>query len=123
MFEEQRQGYIRYLQDAMREIREEAGLSQEDLAEKMDCSATTIHRYESGKSIPSFDTLFLFAALMNVPLERLTPDYRATQSALEQQTRFTLLTKENKQVVMTTMNTLINGLIENQHKTARNHMN
>lgn len=123
MFEEQRKDYIQYLQEAMREIREEAGLSQEDMAEKMDCSATTIHRYESGKSIPSFDTLFLFAALMNVPLERLTPDYRAAQSALEKQTRFTLLTKENKQVVMSTMNTLINGLIESQHKITKNRLN
>lgn len=122
MFEEQRQGYIRYLQDAMREIREEAGLSQEDLAEKMDCSATTIHRYESGKSIPSFDTLFLFAALMNVPLDRLTPDYRAAQSALEQQTRFNLLNEENKRVVISTMNTLINGMVESQHKSARNRL-
>ena len=123
MFEEQRKDYIQYLQEAMREIREAAGLSQEDMAEKMDCSATTIHRYESGKSIPSFDTLFLFAALMNVPLERLTPDYRAAQSALEKQTRFTLLTKENKQVVMSTMNTLINGLIESQHKITKNRLN
>ena len=123
MFEEQRKEYIRYLQDAMREIREEAGMSQEDFAERMDCSATTIHRYESGKSIPSFDTLFLFAALMNVPLERLTPDYRAAQSALEQQTRFSLLTNENKQLVISTMNTLINGLIDNQLKGARNRPN
>lgn len=85
-----------------------------EIAEKMDCSATTIHRYESGKSIPSFDTLFLFAALMNVPLDRLTPDYRAAQSALEQQTRFNLLNEENKRVVISTMNTLINGMVRGQ---------
>lgn len=115
MIEEQRREYIRYLQDSMREIREEAGLSQEDVAERMDCSLLTIHRYESGKSIPPVDAVFLFASVMNIPLERLTPDHHLSEKALEEQTRFSLLTPENKKIVLSTMNTLVNSLIDNQY--------
>lgn len=116
VFEEQRRMYIDYLQNAMREVREEAGLSQEELAERLDCSNSTIYRYESGKSVPTCDVLFLFAALMNIPLERLTPEKRVVQRSLIQQTRFTLLTQENQKLVVDTMNTMIDGLIELQQR-------
>lgn len=115
MFEEQRQGYARYLQDAMREVREEAGLSQDDIAEKMACSSQTIHRYESGKSIPPADALLLFAALTNTPLERFSPNYREALNSLEEQTRFSLLSAENKKIVIATMNTLVNSLVDAQN--------
>lgn len=115
MFEEQRQEYAHYLQDVMREVREEAGLSQDDLAEKMSCSTQTIHRYESGKSIPPADALLLFAAITNTPLERFTPDFREAQNSLEEQTRFSLLSAENKKIVLATMNTLVNSLVSTQN--------
>ena len=115
MFEEQRQGYAHYLQDAMREVREEAGLSQDDLAERMSCSTQTIHRYESGKSMPPADALLLFAAITNTPLVRFTPDFREAQNSLEEQTRFSLLTAENKKIVLATMNTLVNSLVSAQN--------
>lgn len=118
MFEEQRQRYAQYLQDAMREVREEAGLSQEEVAERMDCSVITIHRYESGKVIPPADALFLFAAIMNVPMERLTPDHKMMQNSLEQQTRFSLLSPANKKIVLSTMNTLVNSLFDSQNNGA-----
>ena len=115
MFEEQRQEYAHYLQDVMREVREEAGLSQDDLAEKMSCSTQTIHRYESGKSIPPADALLLFAAITNTPLERFTPDFREAQNSREEQTRVSLLAAENKKIVLATMNTLVNSLVSTQN--------
>lgn len=118
MFEEQRQRYAQYLQDAMREVREEAGISQDELAEMLSCSTPTIHRYENGKSVPPADALFLFAALADVPLERFSPDYQDEQNMLQVKTRFSLLSPENKKIVLSTMDTLVNSLIESQNMCA-----
>ena len=118
MLEEQRQRYAQYLQDAMREVREEAGISQDELAEMLSCSTPTIHRYENGKSVPPADALFLFAALADVPLERFSPDYQDEQNILREKTRFSLLSQENKKIVLSTMDTLVNSLIESQNMCA-----
>lgn len=118
MFEEQRQRYAQYLQDAMREVREEAGISQDELAEMLSCSTPTIHRYENRKSVPPADALFLFAALADVPLERFSPDYQDEQNILREKTRFSLLSQENKKIVLSTMDTLVNSLIESQNMCA-----
>ena len=118
MFEEQRQRYAQYLQDAMREVREEAGISQDELAEMLSCSTPTIHRYENGKSVPPADALFLFAALADVPLERFSPDYQDEQNMLQEKTRFSLLSTENKKIVISTMDTLGYSLIESQNMCA-----
>ena len=118
MFEEQRQRYAQYLQDAMREVREEAGISQDELAEMLSYSTPTIHRYENGKSVPPADALFLFAALADVPLERFSPDYQDEQNMLQEKTRFSLLSPENKKIVLSTMDTLVNSLIESQYMCA-----
>ena len=118
MLEEQRQRSAQYLQDAMREVREEAGISQDELAEMLSCSTPTIHRYENGKSVPPADALFLFAALADVPLERFSPDYQDEQNMLQEKTRFSLLSPENKKIVLSTMDTLVNSLIESQNMCA-----
>ena len=118
MFEEQRQRYAQYLQDAMREVREEAGISQDELAEMLSCSTPTIHRYENGKCVPPADALFLFGALADVPLERFAPDYQDEQNILREKTRFSLLSQENKKIVLSTMDTLVNSLIESQNMCA-----
>lgn len=49
------------LASAMIEARSRAGLTQEELAEKMDTSQSAIARMESGRSIPSGNTLKRFA--------------------------------------------------------------
>lgn len=49
------------LASAMIEARSRAGLTQEELAEKMETSQSAIARMESGRSIPSGNTLKRFA--------------------------------------------------------------
>jgi transcriptional regulator with XRE-family HTH domain len=49
------------LASAMIEARSRAGLTQEELAEKMETSQSSIARMESGKAIPSGRTLKRFA--------------------------------------------------------------
>lgn len=49
------------LASAMIEARTRAGLTQEELAEKMETSQSAIARIESGRSIPSGNTLKRFA--------------------------------------------------------------
>ncbi|MFM9943039.1 MAG: multiprotein-bridging factor 1 family protein [Hyphomicrobiaceae bacterium] len=49
------------LSSAMIEARSRAGLTQEELAAKMDTSQSAIARMESGRSIPSGSTLKRFA--------------------------------------------------------------
>lgn len=49
----------------IRSIREKRGLSQEQLAEKMNISRSTISKIESGKFNCSIDYLSKFAAFLN----------------------------------------------------------
>ncbi len=52
----------------VKHYRELAGLTQEQLAEKCDCSAQTISGTETGYSFPSSKTLFNIAFALNIPL-------------------------------------------------------
>ena len=54
--------------DQLRKAREAAGLSQEELAERLDVSYMTIHRFESGKRMPSIDLIFRFMEATNTSI-------------------------------------------------------
>lgn len=51
--------------------RKQAGLTQEQLAEKCDCSKQTISGTETGYSFPSSKILFNLSKILNVPLMHL----------------------------------------------------
>ena len=51
------------------ELREGAGLSQEQLAEQIDCSAQTISNYENDRYSIPVDKALKFAKLFKVPLD------------------------------------------------------
>jgi predicted ATPase/transcriptional regulator with XRE-family HTH domain len=51
----------------LKERRKGLGLTQKDLAERVDCSAVTIEKIESGERKPSGQVAELLAACMNVP--------------------------------------------------------
>lgn len=51
------------------EARMQCGLSQEDLAEIMDTSQSTVARLESGKTLPSMRTLKRFAEATNSEIQ------------------------------------------------------
>ncbi len=51
--------------------RKSAGLTQEELAEKCECSKQTISGTETGYSFPSSKVLFSLSKVLNVPLMNL----------------------------------------------------
>ena len=49
--------------------RKRAGMSQEDLAERLHVSRQTISKWETGQSLPSAETLMALASALGTPLD------------------------------------------------------
>ena len=52
-------------------LRKRAGMSQSQLAEKLNVSPSAVGMYEQGRRVPSVDLLILLARLFNVSLDYL----------------------------------------------------
>lgn len=59
----------------VKQARLNAGLTQEELAEKANMSSSFISRLENGKILPSIKKLLMLADIMNVGLEDLLRDF------------------------------------------------
>lgn len=57
--------------DELIKLRKENNLTQQQLADKLGLSRSTIGMYEKGKREPNFETLELIADFFNVRMERL----------------------------------------------------
>lgn len=55
----------------LKELREHKGLTQKDLASKLNLTQSTIAYYESGKKLPTVDTLLSLAKYFNVSTDFL----------------------------------------------------
>ena len=55
----------------IKELRNELGLSQGELAEKVYITREAISKWENGKSIPTYDSLLTLASLFNVSIDEL----------------------------------------------------
>ena len=53
---------------ALREVREAAGLSKRDLAERIGCDASFMTHIESGRRKPSLETLEQISNVLSVPV-------------------------------------------------------
>ena len=62
------------LNEKIKKYRKEAGLSQEDLANKIYVSRTLITKYESGSAFPTQENLEKIAIALNVKVENLLSD-------------------------------------------------
>ena len=60
--------------EKINQLRKEKGWSQAKLAQKLDINTRNISLYESGKSIPSSDTVHKLAALFNISIDYLFND-------------------------------------------------
>ena len=60
--------------EKIHQLRKERGWSQAKLAQKLDINTRNISLYESGKSLPSTDTVHKLAALFNVSTDFLFND-------------------------------------------------
>lgn len=57
--------------DKLKEARKEAGLSQEQLAEKMSVSRSAVAKWETNKGMPDIENLKSMAQLLNVSIDYL----------------------------------------------------
>jgi transcriptional regulator with XRE-family HTH domain len=64
-----------YMGEKIRQAREEEGLSQQELAEKIYKRRPALSDYENGKAVVNSDTLALLAYYLNKPLEYFYPLY------------------------------------------------
>jgi transcriptional regulator with XRE-family HTH domain len=60
--------------DKLLDLRKKAGLSQEELGNKLDISRQTISKWEMGKSTPELDKLVSLSEIFNVSLDELVKD-------------------------------------------------
>ena len=60
--------------EIIRSARIKKGWTQEDLAERIHSTSKTIQRIESGKVKPRSSTLLTLALVLDLPLDRLTPE-------------------------------------------------
>ena len=64
-----------YMGDAIKQAREEAGMSQEELAEMIYRRRATLSDIETGKADVDAGTLWLLSAYLKKPLSYFYPDY------------------------------------------------
>ncbi len=55
-------------------LRKQAGLSQEDLADKLDVSRQAVHKWETGQSRPDLDNMKILSMLYSVSIDNLLDD-------------------------------------------------
>ena len=96
----------------MKFYRNQASLSQAELAEKCNVSNGTIGNIECGITKPSFDLIFIIATALNISAEAL---FRNTEDKSNNEIRFTkkqiLKIKESvNNVVITAINTAVENL-------------
>lgn len=56
------------------ELREKAGMTQPELAEKMNVEPNSVHRYEKGERQMNLHTAYEASVALGVPMEKLIPD-------------------------------------------------
>jgi len=62
-----------YIGGQVKTLRKQSGLTQADLGEKIGRTAEAISNVETGKSLPSLDTLIAVAEALSVPLTDFFP--------------------------------------------------
>ena len=78
------------------ELRKAKGLSQEDLASRLDVTRQTVSKWEVGDSTPDLDKLVLLAELFEMSLDELVLDKVLVTTKLDE-LGAKVMTKENKQ--------------------------
>lgn len=62
------------LSEKLHSLRKKSGLSQEELAEKLDVSRQAISKWESGVSVPESEKLIVISSYFNVSVDYLLKD-------------------------------------------------
>ncbi len=99
----------------IKELRKEKGLTQGELAQKIDVDIKMISYYENGKSVPSIDVLIKLAETFDVTVDYLlfedTPKRPLHQSGdpelIEQMANLDKLTEEDRSSLKHIINSLV----------------
>lgn len=67
--------------DIIKELRKDAGLTQEELAEKLNISRSALSKYETGRNDPSLEFLIKFSTFFNVSADYLLGKTRLSSPA------------------------------------------
>ena len=78
------------------ELRKKKGLSQEELASRLEVTRQTVSKWELGDSTPDLDKLVLLAELFEISLDELVLDKVSVTTRLDE-LGTKVMTKENKQ--------------------------
>ncbi len=73
----------------LRRLRNEKGMTQEELAEKLYVNSRSVSRWENARTMPDFDVLIELAKLYDISIEELLSGER-TAEIMEKQTEKTL---------------------------------
>ena len=77
-------------------LRKEKGLSQEELASRLEVTRQTVSKWELGDSTPDLDKLVLLAELFEISLDELVLDKVPLTTKLDELGE-KMMTRENKQ--------------------------
>lgn len=102
----------------VRELRMEANLTQEQLAEKMDVAGNTISRIETGATVMGIDKLFRLCEELHATPDMFCPErfYKNSETSLAESVAALMrrLNQENQKLVYDMMVPLIIRLLETQ---------
>lgn len=78
------------LSEKIRELRRKSGLSQEELADKLDVSRQAVSKWETGAAVPTTETLVQLADFFDVSLDFLLRENAETPFVLTSEKRSTV---------------------------------
>ena len=73
--------------DALARLRQDRGLTQEELAAKIHVTRQAVSRWETGETEPSIDMVKLLALVLEVPVDTLLSNMRYANDPFEQEAR------------------------------------
>ena len=105
---------IEYIGNTLRDMRVHFSFSQEEMADRINVSPSTICRFESGTRVLPVDILLEYARVFDVPVSWLLPSEYTKEVKRELPEAYYKLSKENQKIVQATMCTLIDSLLLQQ---------
>lgn len=85
------------ISEKIRELRKKAGLSQEELAEKIDVSRQSVSKWESAQTVPEMGKLIKLSEIFNVSLDYLISDENQAEDEMPQEIK---PSKSKKKIIL-----------------------
>lgn len=105
----------------LKTFRKSAGLTQEELSEKAECSAIALSKIETGVNLPSFELLIALASALDVPVSDLIGTAKSGRSASKKQAAALVQLEEAaRDLPVQWIETLINVAKQASEKTPGN---